>query len=117
MFEFLTELAVVPDLDGKVVFWIQGPKDHRNRIPARLEFVLSTDREDAFLGNAVLKIGRIALGKTINQLVLVWPAWWTRSLDSTDTGEECRVRVPDVAENTETFQLNYLQLFGIPLSE
>jgi hypothetical protein len=73
---------------------------------------------DSPLFTSVLKTGKYVqpnLGTNttvIWQTALIWPAWWTQSLGL--ESETCTVTVGDCPA-TDTFELEYRWIFGIPL--
>ena len=79
-----------------------------------------SDGDGLFGVDAILKTGKTVvpnLGTNttmIWQSALIWPAAITQSLEW--ESETCTVTVGDCAA-TDTFELEYLSIFGIPLSE
>jgi hypothetical protein len=111
------------------------PKSHWYAIPAvfRIETIgienlnfftpvtIECDADgDTLLSKSVLKLGKVVLPNfgtnttVILQAGLIWPAWWTQSL-ALDS-ETCTVTVGSCGA-TDTFELDYLSLGAIPLSE
>ena len=75
---------------------------------------------DGALSKSVLKTGKwiqpnFGTNTTVIwQTALIWPAWWTQSMGL--ESETCTVTVGDCPA-TDTFELNYLSVLGIPLSQ
>jgi hypothetical protein len=84
-----------------------------------VNIVCDSDGE-GFLSKAILKTGKVVFPnfgtntKVLLQTGIILPAWWTQSFDL--DSETCTVTVGD-CDATDTFELNYLSLGGIPLSE
>lgn len=73
---------------------------------------------DSPLFKSVFKTGKVVLPNfgtnttVIWQTGIIWPAWWTQSFDL--ESETCTVTVGDCTA-TDTFELEYRFIFGIPL--